>query len=83
MSRSTDGYCGGGPNTRHREAAFIRCTVKMYNHVLSAWLFLSAPIRGAAQGHIIQIKYIYIYTYPHIHISAYLPKPRNRAFLLV
>lgn len=83
MSRSTDCYCGGGPNTRHREAAFIRCTVKMYNHVFSAWLFLSAPIRGAAQGHIIQIKYIYIYTFPHIHNSVYLPKPRNRAFLLV
>lgn len=87
MSRSTDGYCGGGPNTRHREAAFIRCTVKMYNHVLSAWLFLSAPIRGAAQGHIIQIKYIYIYThistYPHICIPTQAMEPCLFACMIV
>lgn len=30
---------GKGPNTRHHGAVFIRCTVEMYNHVLSAWLW--------------------------------------------
>lgn len=45
---------------------FIRCTVKMYNHVLSGWLCLSVPTERATHGSIIQIKYIYKYSYETI-----------------
>lgn len=43
------GVGGGG----HRGAEFIRCSVKMYKHVLSGWPCLSDPTEGTAQGSII------------------------------